>query len=106
MTIQLFLFAVGAGLVTFLGGLFSLKFKDKAHLITSFSAGVVLGLSFFDLLPESLELFTSSLNGFESTQIITTMIAVGFIFYLVLDRIFHTKREKDNHNHRGFKRSW
>jgi zinc transporter ZupT len=41
---------------TFLGGLFSLKFKNKLHLILGFTAGVVLGLVVFDLLPEIFEI--------------------------------------------------
>ncbi len=93
MNLTLFLFAIGAGAMTFLGGLFSLRFRDKAHLITSFSAGVVLGLAFFDLLPEAIEL------GGDNVSLITTVIALGFIFYLILDRSFHTAKEKDNHDH-------
>ncbi len=110
MTTTLILFALGAGVVTFLGGLFSMRFRDKSHLTTSFSAGVVLGLAFFDLLPESIEMFNGDL------QIVTTLIAVGFIFYLVLDRLFtssskvkemcddthgHTHENHIGHNHRG-----
>lgn len=91
MNTTLFLFAIGAGIVTFLGGLFSLKFKDKSHLITSFSAGVVIGLAFFDLLPEAIEL-----GGEGNVSLITTTIAIGFVFYLFLDRLFNNKKEKEN----------
>lgn len=41
---------------TLLGGLVSLKFKNKLHLILGFTAGVVLGLVIFDLLPEIFEI--------------------------------------------------
>ena len=41
---------------TFLGGMFALRFKDKLHLILGFSAGAVIGVAFFDLLPEALNL--------------------------------------------------
>jgi ZIP family zinc transporter len=99
MNTTLILFALGAALMTFLGGIFSLRFRDQAHLITSFSAGVVLGLAFFDLLPESLELFSAGVYGFESTKVVTIVIAIGFIFYLVLDRMFNTVSEKNNHDH-------
>lgn len=91
MTITLFLFALGAGIMTFLGGIFSLKFRDKSHLITSFSAGIVIGLAFFDLLPEAIEL-----GGAENLSQITILIAIGFIFYLILDRFFHNIKEKEN----------
>lgn len=93
MNLTLFLFALGAGLMTLLGGLFSLRFRDKAHLITSFSAGVVIGLAFFDLLPESIEL-----GGEGNIQLITSVIALGFVLYLILDRFFHnTKTHEHEH---------
>ncbi len=41
---------------TLLGGLFALKFKDRLHLILGFSAGAVIGVVFFDLIPEAIEL--------------------------------------------------
>jgi zinc transporter ZupT len=88
------LFALGAGIITFLGGLFSLRFSDRAHLITSFSAGVVLGLAFFDLLPEAIEL------GGGNVKMITIIIAIGFVFYLILDRLFHNSNEIGDHDHK------
>lgn len=94
MSTTLILFAIGAGVMTFLGGLFSLRFRDQAHLITSFSAGVVIGLAFFDLLPEAIEL-----GGVDNISLITSIIALGFIFYLILDRLFNTVKEKNNHSH-------
>ncbi len=37
---------------TFFGGLFSIKFKDKLHLIMGFAAGVLIGVFAFDIFPE------------------------------------------------------
>ena len=39
---------------TLIGGLCALHFKDKLHLVLGFSAGAVIGVAFFDLIPESL----------------------------------------------------
>jgi ZIP family zinc transporter len=94
MNTTLILFALGAAFSTFMGGLFSLKFRDKAHLITSFSAGVVLGLAFFDLLPEALD--AAKVYDVHDVLIISS---IGFVLYLILDRIFHNQKEKDNHSH-------
>ena len=48
--------AIGFSIATFfstlLGGLFAIKFKDKLHLIMGFTAGVLLGIVSFDILPE------------------------------------------------------
>ena len=41
---------------TLLGGLFAIHFKDRLHLILGFSAGLVIGVAFLDLIPEEIEL--------------------------------------------------
>lgn len=83
----LVIIAVFACLSTLLGGLLALKMFDKLHLILGFSAGAVIGVAFFDLLPESLVLGLP----FHSAQLLLTFTASGFLAYLVLDRIllFH-----------------
>jgi zinc transporter ZupT len=75
--------AACAFLATFAGGLFALRLKDSLHLVLGFSAGAVIGVAFFELLPEALE------NGrnFDSPRALLTWAAVGFLFYLVMDRI-------------------
>jgi len=72
---------------TFAGGLLALRLQDKLHLILGFSAGAVIGVSFFDLMPESLA-FGQKTQG---TAMIISWTAVGFLLYLVLDRLllFH-----------------
>ena len=41
---------------TLLGGLFALKNQDRLHRILGFTAGVILGVIAFDLLPEIFKL--------------------------------------------------
>lgn len=81
---------------TLAGGLFALKFKDKLQLILGFSAGAVIGVSFFDLLPEAL-LFGSV---HYSPDFILAIVALGFLIYMVLDRLtllhFHYKGDQNN----------
>lgn len=94
------LFSLGTALFAFLGGLFALWFKDKLHLILGFSAGAVLGVAFFDLLPESIELASSSYD----TSFTITIIAVGFVIFMILDRLIslHPHNESESHqSHRG-----
>jgi len=66
--------AIGAFVSTMLGGLFALKFQDKLHLILGFSAGSVIGVAFFDLLPEALEA-----GRLYPVSTITSTIAVGYL---------------------------
>lgn len=72
-----------AFLATFVGGLFALRLKDRLHLVLGFSAGAVIGVAFFELLPESLE------NGarYDTAATLASWSAAGFLFYLILDRI-------------------
>jgi ZIP family zinc transporter len=76
-----------AFLSTLLGGLLALRLRDKLHLILGFSAGAVIGVAFFDLLPESIDFGAR----FHSPATILACSALGFLFYLVIDRIisFH-----------------
>jgi ZIP family zinc transporter len=97
----LFIIALFIFLSVLFGGLFALKFKDKLHLILGFSAGSVIGIAFFDLLPESFEL------GLEKYDVgfISLMIALGFLFFLILDRWVaphsHHDHTCENHSHKG-----
>ena len=93
--------AIGAFLATFIGGTLALKFKDRLHLILGFSAGALLGVAFFDLLPESLNLA----NSMFSVSDITAFVALGFIIFMIVDRFFaphhHVEDDCGNENHRG-----
>lgn len=96
------LFIILATIVsTTLGGLFAIKFKDKLHLILGLSAGSVLGVALFELLPESIELT----EGVYSVQTVTILIAAGFSAYMLLDRFFalhgHSKENGDEPSRSG-----
>ena len=89
---MLYVIAFATFCATLCGGLFALKLKDKMHLILGFSAGAVIGVAFFDLLPEALNLGTVSF----SVSTVTAVVAFGFLMYLVLDRmILHHQHDED-----------
>ncbi|MCX6751883.1 MAG: ZIP family metal transporter [Candidatus Nomurabacteria bacterium] len=97
------LISIGALVSTFLGGMFALRFKDKLHLILGFSAGAIIGVAFFDLLPEALKLG----KGNYDIDLITSIVAVSFFIYMILDRFifFHShgadETEGAKHVNRG-----
>lgn len=93
----LILIAIGAFVVTILGGLLALRFRDKMHAILGFSAGAVMAVAFFDLLPEAIELG----EGVYDVADITGFVALGFLIYLILDRtiFLHAHAHDEGHEH-------
>jgi zinc transporter ZupT len=79
--------AAAAFFSTLCGGLLALRLRDKLHLILGFSAGAVIGVAFFDLLPEAINFGAQ----FHDAAAVLSFSALGFLFYLVMDRIllFH-----------------
>jgi ZIP family zinc transporter len=78
-------FALGAAaaVATMLGGAFALYRRDRLHLILGFSAGAVLGVALFDLLPEAFNLATTRY----SPATVTLFVAVGFFSFMFLNRV-------------------
>lgn len=82
----LLLIGLAAGISTLIGGALALKFKSKIHLILGFSAGAVVGVALLDLLPEAF-----SIGGnFHDISTIASVAALGFVSYMLLDRILLT----------------
>ena len=77
---------------TSLGGLFALKNKDSLHRILGFTAGVLLGVVAFDLMPEIIDLVQST-----HTDPIVPMVAlvVGFLAFHIVEKltIIHSAHE-------------
>jgi ZIP family zinc transporter len=96
--------AFGTFLATLAGGALALRFRDQLHLILGFSAGAIIGLAFFDLLPEALKIG----SGDPSTLLSVT--ALGFFGYATLDRLIllHTHHDDADHAHDApaVKRGW
>jgi len=85
--------SICASLAAFLGGIIALRFKDKLHIILGLSAGAVIGAALFDLIPEAIELGAGSFH----PEQITALTGVGFLLYLVLDRVFSFHSHSDDH---------
>jgi ZIP family zinc transporter len=75
--------ALAAFCATMAGGLFAFRLHDKLHLVLGFSAGAVIAVAFFDLLPEAIALGTPHY----SVMNLLACCALGFLGYLVMDRI-------------------
>lgn len=86
-------------LSTTLGGLFGIKNRKQLHYIMSFTAGVVLAVCFFDILPEAFSLATE--NKLDITPL-TIAIVVGFIAFHLLEKtvLIHHSHEEEYAHHK------
>ena len=79
-----YILGIATVISTLLGGLFALKKRDKLHSVLGFSAGAVIGVAFFDLMPEALELATKKYP----ISTVTSIMAGGFLLFMLLSRLF------------------
>ena len=87
-------------IATFMGGLLALRAKDRFHLVLGVSAGLLLGLVGFDLLPEIFEMNSSELGGVKTISI---ALISGFLFLHFLEQFVgsHEPAESDyGHDHK------
>jgi len=71
-----------AALSTLFGGWLALRARKHIHLLLGFGAGVLLGATFFDLLPEAIE---AAGQGWTSREILALTV-VGFLIFYVGQR--------------------
>jgi len=70
------LLATTTVIATFFGGLLALRAKDRFHLVLGLSAGLLLGLVGFDLLPEIFEMNSQDLIGVKTVSV---ALIAGFL---------------------------
>ena len=86
--------SLGAFVSTFLGGLFAIRNRDRLHLILGFTAGVLVGLVAFDLLPEIFRLLNEQrLNA--TAPMVALML--GFLVFHIAEKslLIHHAHEEE-----------
>ena len=99
MNIAVGLAAITA-IATFAGGLLAIRSRDRLHLVLGLSAGLLLGLVAFDLLPE---VFKLNLQTFGNVPVVSIAFVVGFLTLHFAEQIFgsHEPAESDyGHEHK------
>ncbi len=92
--------ALGTCVATMVGGLFAIAMRDRLHLVLGFSAGAVLGVAFFDLMPEAL-----AVGHDIDSRVMMATVALGFFLYVLLDRTVALQGHKspiEKHRRRGW----
>lgn len=84
---------------TFTGGVFALKNQNKLHLIMSLTAGVLVGVVFFDLMPEIFELAKS--NNLDFTPALIALVGAFLLIHLLEKfALIHSTHEEEYADHR------
>lgn len=92
------LLSISTFVSTLLGGVFGIKHKDKLHYIMSFTAGVLIAVCFFDILPEvvslTIEQHLNMTNAFIA-------LVIGFLVFHILEKtiIIHHGHEQEYAEH-------
>lgn len=84
---------------TSVGGLFAIKYKDRLHRIMGFTAGVLLGVVFFDIFPEIIELIKE--HNFSPTPVMIALV-LGFLLFHILEKtiLIHHSHEDTYSDHK------
>lgn len=91
-TIISFILTLLAGLSTLFGMVIIFIFKKTNYKVISFSlsfaAGVMVSISFTDLIPESIEMLKSKLQNFPLFLIVLILITIGILLSIFIDKLF------------------
>jgi zinc transporter ZupT len=93
-----FIFVIVTFFSTMIGGVFTLRrVVLDINTLFAFAAGALIGISFFDILPESVSLSTST--GIQLNVVLITVV-VAFLLFHTVDQCFlclHTSKEQPGH---------
>ena len=84
---------------TLFGGLFSMKNKDRLHLVMGFTAGVLLGVVAFDIFPEIINELIAT--GYAPIYAMIALVA-GFLIFHILEKsiVIHHAHEDEYADHK------
>jgi ZIP family zinc transporter len=88
-------FALATAVITMTGGALAFRLKKHLPLALGFSAGAVIGVASFDLLPEAFALHSGD------TRLTVGAAALGFFLYAVIDRYAGHDHNCHDDPHRG-----
>lgn len=93
-----FILAFVASLAAFGGGFIALKNRDKISLTLGFTAGVILGLVAFDLLPEIFNI--ARRENLDPTWPMASLV-VGFLLFHIIEKfiLIHKAHESEYGSH-------
>jgi len=85
--------SIGTFASTLLGGLFALRYREWLDAILGFTAGVLLGVVSFDVLPEIFA--TAHDKGIDPDDAMIALV-LGFLLFHLAERFLHMHRHGDD----------
>lgn len=92
-------FSILALASTLLGGFFAIRFKEKMRYIMAFSAGILIGVVFFEIFPEIIKEICA---GNVKSIFAMTALVCGFLIFHILEKtiLIHHAHEEDYADHK------
>lgn len=77
-----------------------MRYRNRLHYIESFTAGVLLAVCFFDIVPEAFEQAASSPGGSPTPMLVA--LVTGFLVFHVLEKaiLIHHSHETQYADHK------
>ncbi len=99
MKLEQILVALAAFASTVIGGLLTLRFKDRISLLMGFTGGVLLGVAALEILPEIMELVEQ--GHFAAIEPMVALV-VGFLLFHTIEKLvlIHSSHEKEYAAHK------
>lgn len=98
---EVFILSLFTFISTTLGGLFAIRHKERLHFVMSFTAGVLIAVCFFDILPELFSLIAE--NKLDPTPALIALVS-GFLVIHILEKfaVIHSSHEDEyaTHDHK------
>ncbi len=86
------LLALATFLSTLSGGITGLKNKDRMHRFLGYTAGVLLGVVAFDLLPEIFSLLNEQHRNARAAMI---ALVAGFFVFILLKKYINSSHQRE-----------
>src|SRR5437016_8850805 len=97
------IYALSAFVMTLAGGAFAFRYRKYLLFIMAFSAGLLIGVAFLDLIPEVAE---AAQRASIDLRTLMVMVIAGFVSIFLLEKmtIIHSEKQHDapgHHHHVG-----
>ena len=92
---MIYLIGLAMMLATLVGGLLGHRIRDRKHLALGLAGGLMLGVIFFDIVPESLRIS----HTYQGVSLGMLALTLGFVLVHFFERLAHNKADHEELRH-------